>query len=88
MNTPNVFLHDNNIFSAPFCHIGQQLVYMWFNNRPPNFPEGTVCCNSMFCTCSADYPIKRKGTPQEKENFYQSLSILADERLYEAAHNL
>lgn len=86
MDTPNVFIHMDNSVSAPMCQLGRVIVYRWAQGNNI-IMEGT-CCNSVACTCSNDYPITRKGSNQEKADFYNTLRQMADASLYESSHNL
>jgi hypothetical protein len=71
----NVFIHIDGSSSAPFCQLGKCEVYRWANGDCV-LMEGTQCDNPA-CTCNIQWPISRKGTIEEKRQFYITQSQLA-----------
>lgn len=87
MNQPNVFIHMDGTISAPFCKLGRDVVYAW-NAKHCLYSDITKCCDNTGCTCGVDSNIMRKGSAQEKENFYNTINMMAEESIYEVNHNL
>lgn len=87
MNQPNVFVHVDGVVSAPFCQLGVDVVRAWFAGHCLR-TEITTCCNKTGCTCSIDSSIVRKGSAQEKIDFYNTINMMAEGSLYEVNHNL
>lgn len=87
MNQPNVFVHVDGVVSAPFCPLGVAVVRAWYAHHNL-WSDITTCCNNTGCTCSVESAIIRKGTPEEKAEFYNTIAQMADGALYQANHNL
>lgn len=71
---PNVFIHIDGSSSAPFCQLGKCEVYRWANGDCV-LMEGAQCDNPN-CTCNVEWPISRKGTIEEKQEFYNTVRQL------------
>lgn len=84
---PNVFMHGDGTFSAPFCECGKNIVRQ---SLMRNVVVHTItdCCNTVGCTCSNDAHVERKANPIEAAEFYHTISQMAETTLYEVNHNL
>ena len=82
----NVFIHVDGSSSAPFCELGKREIYRWANGDCVGM-EG-MCCTSIGCTCSNEWPISRKANAEEKQEFYNTLNQMADAAIYESNLNL